>query len=238
MVSSSAKAAAKGGEAAGKNGRTGPGGRLARPGVRAAQAAEAEAEPATDEVAQGRVAPDGTEPGGIGPAPGSAPPGTGAGAPPGTEDWEASIPRLATAGRALALGLISLQTAIARAIGIHPTDVAILAHLQPMPGEKLRTPGDLAKLTGLTSGAITGVIDRLEREGYVRRVRDPQDRRKIFIELSENLANFDAVAGPMLAELHAFCGTFSVAELGVITDYLEGFDRVIQRAISGMHETS
>lgn len=236
MVSSSAKAAADDGAAAGKNGRTGPGGRSARPGVRAAQAADAGGGP--DEAAPPGLASDATAPNGTGPAPGSAPPGTAPGTAPGIEDWEASIPRLATAGRALALGLISLQTAIARAIGIHPTDVAILAHLQPMPGERLRTPGDLAKLTGLTSGAITGVIDRLEREGYVRRVRDPQDRRKIFIELSENLANFDAVAGPMLAELHTFCGTFSVAELGVITDYLEGFDRVIQKAISGMHETS
>ncbi len=234
MVSSSAKATAKVGETAGGNGRNGPGGRSARPGVRAAQAAGAEEAPDEARSAGTTAAvPDGTEP-----APGSAPPGTAPAAPAGTEDWEASIPRLATAGRALALGLISLQTAIARAIGIHPTDVAILAHLQPMPGERLRTPGDLAKLTGLTSGAITGVIDRLEREGYVRRVRDPQDRRKIFIELSENLANFDAVAGPMLAELHTFCGTFSVTELGVITDYLEGFDRVIQRAIGGMHESS
>jgi hypothetical protein len=236
MVSSSAKAAANGGEAAGKNGRTGPGGPSARPGVRAAQAADAGG--VTDEAAPNGLMPAATGPEGDGLASGSAPPGTAAGAEPGIEDWEASIPRLATAGRALALGLISLQTAIARAIGIHPTDVAILAHLQPMPGERLRTPGDLAKLTGLTSGAITGVIDRLEREGYVRRVRDPQDRRKIFIEVSENLANFNAVSGPMLAELHAFCGTFSVAELGVITDYLEGFDRVIQKAISGMHETS
>jgi DNA-binding MarR family transcriptional regulator len=223
MVSSSAKAAAEVGGSAGNNGRAGQAGRGARAADRAASAPVGDA-----------AAGDGAPPGAAAPERPAAAPGV-----PGAEqDWEASIPRLATAGRALALGLISLQTAIARAVGIHPTDVAILAHLQPMPGERLRTPGDLAKLTGLTSGAITGVIDRLEREGYVRRVRDPQDRRKIFIELNEKLEKFDAVAGPMLAELHAFCGTFSVAELGVITDYLEGFDRVIQRAIGGMNEAS
>src|SRR5438270_13057403 len=67
---------------------------------------------------------------------------------PGSEAWLESIPRLATAGRSLAVSLISLQTATARAAGIRPTDVAIIAHLQRVPGEPARTPGDLARLTG------------------------------------------------------------------------------------------
>src|SRR5215472_4859517 len=43
------------------------------------------------------------------------------------------------------------------------------------------TAGRLAELTGLTTGAITGVIDRLEKAGFVRRERDESDRRKVFI---------------------------------------------------------
>jgi len=43
------------------------------------------------------------------------------------------------------------------------------------------TAGRLAELTGLTTGAITGVIDRLEKAGFVRRERDDSDRRKVFI---------------------------------------------------------
>jgi len=43
------------------------------------------------------------------------------------------------------------------------------------------TAGRLAELTGLTSGAITGVVDRLEKAGFVRRERDESDRRKVFI---------------------------------------------------------
>ncbi len=42
--------------------------------------------------------------------------------------------------------------------------------------------GDLAQKSGLTSGAITGVIDRLERAGYARRVPDPSDRRRVLVE--------------------------------------------------------
>jgi DNA-binding MarR family transcriptional regulator len=43
------------------------------------------------------------------------------------------------------------------------------------------TAGRLAELTGLTTGAITGVVDRLEKAGFVRRERDEGDRRKVFI---------------------------------------------------------
>jgi DNA-binding MarR family transcriptional regulator len=43
------------------------------------------------------------------------------------------------------------------------------------------TAGKLAELTGLTTGAITGVVDRLEKAGFVRRERDESDRRKVFI---------------------------------------------------------
>ena len=43
------------------------------------------------------------------------------------------------------------------------------------------TAGRLAELTGLTTGAITGVVDRLEKAGFVRRERDESDRRKVFI---------------------------------------------------------
>ena len=44
------------------------------------------------------------------------------------------------------------------------------------------TAGELARRTGLTTGAITGVVDRLERAGFARRARDPDDRRKVIIE--------------------------------------------------------
>lgn len=43
------------------------------------------------------------------------------------------------------------------------------------------TPGQFAELSGLTTGTVTGVIDRLERAGYVRRERDPGDRRKVLV---------------------------------------------------------
>ncbi|HEY7622160.1 MAG TPA: MarR family transcriptional regulator [Solirubrobacteraceae bacterium] len=71
--------------------------------------------------------------------------------------------------------------AVADAIGINRTDMRCLDVIQregPVPA------GRLAEETGLTTGAITTVLDRLERAGYARRVRDPSDRRRVLVEVT------------------------------------------------------
>jgi len=68
--------------------------------------------------------------------------------------------------------------AVAERLGINSTD------LECLDSVVLRGPltaGELADATGLTTGAITGVIDRLERAGFARRERDKHDRRKILV---------------------------------------------------------
>ena len=63
-------------------------------------------------------------------------------------------------------------------VGVNPTDLGSLCLLL-LHGPA--SAGRLAKLTGLTTGAVTGVIDRLERGGFVRRELDPADRRKVIV---------------------------------------------------------
>src|ERR1700726_142454 len=68
----------------------------------------------------------------------------------------------------------------AERIGINVTDLNclnIVALTGPM------TAGDLAKQTGLTTASITGVLDRLEGGGFIRRERDPKDRRRVIVHL-------------------------------------------------------
>lgn len=68
--------------------------------------------------------------------------------------------------------------AIASHIGISATEfeaMDIISRNQPI------TAGQLAEYCGLTTGAITGIVDRLERGRFVRRERDPSDRRRVFI---------------------------------------------------------
>ncbi|HWH26684.1 MAG TPA: MarR family transcriptional regulator [Pseudolysinimonas sp.] len=74
---------------------------------------------------------------------------------------------------------VLFQDAVARAGGINSTDMQAVSLLMR---EGPATPGELAERTGLTSGgAITAVIDRLERAGYVRRERDSGDRRRVIV---------------------------------------------------------
>ncbi|MGH2604715.1 MAG: MarR family winged helix-turn-helix transcriptional regulator [Dehalococcoidia bacterium] len=71
--------------------------------------------------------------------------------------------------------------AVAGRVGLNPTDLEaleILLRAGPM------TAGRLAAITGLTTGAITGVVDRLERKGYARRDADPGDRRRVIVHAS------------------------------------------------------
>ena len=75
----------------------------------------------------------------------------------------------------------------AELMGIHPTDAIAVTFLNEV-GET--TAGQLAKVTGLTTGAMTAAIDRLERAGWAVRTIDPHDRRKVIvkgIKLSEDL---------------------------------------------------
>jgi DNA-binding MarR family transcriptional regulator len=64
------------------------------------------------------------------------------------------------------------------AMSLAPTDLVCMCLLQ-LHGPA--TPGWLAEMTGLTTGAVTGMVDRLERAGYVSRGPDPQDRRKVIV---------------------------------------------------------
>ena len=87
--------------------------------------------------------------------------------------------------RSSAQGVIFGQT-VANSAGISGSDLECLDFLIL---EGRVTAGRLAEVTGLTTGAITGVVDRLEKAGLVRRERDESDRRKVFIAIvPENIA--------------------------------------------------
>ncbi|NUR96347.1 MAG: MarR family transcriptional regulator [Kribbellaceae bacterium] len=84
------------------------------------------------------------------------------------------------------------------------------------------TPRQLAEYTGLTSGTITGVIDRLEAHGFVTREPDPKDRRKVVVtpsleKIQEKLVPLYAEQGERMQQLLA---TRSVEELRVISQFL------------------
>src|ERR1700737_4986513 len=75
----------------------------------------------------------------------------------------------------------AFDDAVAQRLGLNRTDLRCLDWLFDGP----RTAGQLAGATGLTSAATTTLLDRLERRGLLRRVRDTTDRRKVLVEMTE-----------------------------------------------------
>ncbi len=83
------------------------------------------------------------------------------------------------------------------------------------------TAGRLSDLMGMTTGAVTRVIDRLEQAGYVRRVPDPADRRRVIVEpVPEKMAALEALMAGFGEKSASEIGRYSDAELGVINDFL------------------
>lgn len=91
------------------------------------------------------------------------------------------------------------------------------------------TAGEIAVQTGLTSGAVTAMLDRLERAGLVQRLPDPADRRRVLVRLTARAQQLAAeIYGPIAAELARF-EKYSDAEVALIADFLREGTQALQR---------
>jgi DNA-binding MarR family transcriptional regulator len=108
--------------------------------------------------------------------------------------------------------------AVADRFGLHTTDLEAL-DLILMRGQA--SAGDLAAATGLTSGAVTALIDRLAAAGYVERAADPNDRRRTLVRIVPHTVEpIQAVYEPMQKRMHELWSEFSDRELEVVVDFL------------------
>jgi len=136
--------------------------------------------------------------------------------------------------RSSAQGVLFGQ-AVANVAGISPSDLECLDFLNL---EGRVTAGRLAEVTGLTTGAITGVVDRLEKAGLVRRERDEADRRKVFIvTVPENIEGIARFYVPMQQAMQKLWSTYSEAELQLLLRFAgEGYKAVLEatEALKGL----
>jgi MarR family transcriptional regulator, organic hydroperoxide resistance regulator len=106
---------------------------------------------------------------------------------------------------------------LADRLGINPIDYQVL-NLLDLFGPA--TPGDLAQLTGLSSGGMTVVIDRLEHAHYIERERNRRDRRSVIVRFAAAPKRRIAVLyKPVLALMDKVLAAYDLAELGVINDF-------------------
>jgi len=107
--------------------------------------------------------------------------------------------------------------AAAELLGINLTDLRVLGILERMGPV---SASGLAAAAGLTSGSLTALGDRLEATGYVRRVRDESDRRRVFIELTERaIARTGAIWGPLGEEAYGWASRYSEEELEFLVNH-------------------
>jgi DNA-binding MarR family transcriptional regulator len=107
----------------------------------------------------------------------------------------------------------------AERLGLNRTDLHAVNIIENSGG---LTAGELASEAGLTTGAVTGVIDRLERAGYARRVTDPGDRRRVKVEVTPKFyARADKIWGPAASDWTSRLGErFTADELERVTEFL------------------
>ena len=125
-------------------------------------------------------------------------------------------------------GLFQLMgQAAADRIGINATDLNCL-NILSFGGQM--TAGDLARATGLTTASITGVADRLEEAGFVRRERDPGDRRRVVIRvvLERALSDVAPVFLPMVRDWQEMAARYTDDELRLIVDFYGRMEQIIR----------
>ncbi|MFB4315506.1 MarR family winged helix-turn-helix transcriptional regulator [Actinomadura sp. 21ATH] len=137
-------------------------------------------------------------------------------------------------GRELSSAVVFFHEAVGRHLGLTPADhraLTLIGLHGPM------TAGELSRLTGLTPGAVTGLVDRLERAGHVSRANDPRDRRRALVtathDVPEDVAAAFAELGRRMAGVVAGYGE---REQAAIADYVQNMIEVLReqtRRLSG-----
>jgi DNA-binding MarR family transcriptional regulator len=162
-------------------------------------------------------------------------------APQGTPGWSDER-RLLAMAFALAVrqtgSLMNLMgQAAAERVGINATDLNCL-NILSFSGSL--TAGELAKATGLTTASITGVVDRLEAAGFVRRERDQADRRRVVVTIviEKALREVASVFAPMVADWQQLADRYSDDELRLIVEFYGLMEQIIRRHLDRLREPS
>ncbi len=125
---------------------------------------------------------------------------------------------------------------VAIRFGLSESDIETLEALIDMGAS---TAGRLSELTGLTSGAVTRVIDRLEQAGFVRRVPDPIDRRRVIVEaVPEKVAAVQATLNRVGSASAEEIGRYTDAQLALITDFLTKMEQITRDEATTLRENA
>ncbi len=135
------------------------------------------------------------------------------------DEREKVVGDLVVLGRELSARTVLFHDAVAARVGLSATESKCLDIAVRSNGPL--TAGKLAEMTGLTTGAITGVLDRLERAGFIRREKDESDRRQVLIRvMHERLEPLEAIFADFRAAWEKLLEKYTVDELTLVREYL------------------
>jgi DNA-binding MarR family transcriptional regulator len=152
------------------------------------------------------------------------------------QDRKALYDSVSLAGRELSASVVIFHSLLAERFGLSVTDWRswdLVNRHGPL------TAGHLAKLTGLTPGAATGLIDRLTAAGVARRVPDAKDRRKVLVESIQRPADQqrkNEMFTPLRTATEKLCEGYSDSQLRVIEEYLTRMSGVLRELTARMNQ--
>jgi len=148
-----------------------------------------------------------------------------------SEDADAARQEVALLLRRLTVELDAVGQRFALLHGLNRTDVrALVAVMDAARRGRSLTAGALGSAVELSSASVTALLDRLERVGHLRRVRDPADRRRVALEMTEEAMAAGAQHfGGLNRDLVAAMAGYSDEELAVVRRFLEDVTGVVTR---------
>jgi DNA-binding MarR family transcriptional regulator len=138
-------------------------------------------------------------------------------------------------GRQISARALMFHQAVADRLGLNATDLKCLDLARV---EQDITAGRLAEVTGLTTAAVTSVIDRLEASGLVRREKDARDRRKVIVRpVPERGAEVGKLFESLDKSMQQLYARYTSAELALIRDFAGQLDLVMQEETRKLRES-
>lgn len=139
-------------------------------------------------------------------------------------------------GRRLSTRTILFHQVVAESLGLNPTDLKCLDLAR---SEADITAGRIAGVTGLTTAAVTSVLDRLEKAGLVQRVRDARDRRKVLVRLTpERAAEVGRLFESLDRAMRRLYAKYSTADLALILEFAARLEEVMQAETRKLRDRS
>lgn len=139
---------------------------------------------------------------------------------------------LASAVRENSTATVLFHTAIAARVGLSASDMKtleLITRLGPL------TAGQIGEQTGLASASVTALIDRLENKGFVQRVRDPEDGRRVIVQpVPAALARIDAAFAGLSPSLGETLATYTTEQLEFLAEFLGEATRYVHAEIARM----